>query len=446
MENDERAGGFFGVPPGRLSMRMRRRVCGLASGASGAAGLLTVNLNRLLGFFVSALVCLAAPPAARGADPRVFSIRPGALANAKARVEANDPTTQPPLKTLVPAAEKALKVRPLSVTEKPQVADSGDKHDFMSQAPYFWPDPTKPDGRPYVRKDGQRNPESRDEHSDATRMGSVNGNARTLALAWYLTGREEFAEHAAELLRTWYLAPATRMNPNFNFAQAVPGVNTGRGTGMIESRSLTSAMDAAALLAGTKTWADADRGGFEKWITEFFEWAQTSKNGRDEAAARNNHGTFYDVQLVHMALFLGRMDFAKQMIEEVKTKRIAVQIKPDGSQPMELERADSFGYSRFNIEGLCNLATLAEHVGIDLWRYATPEGASLRKAIDFLLPYVDEPDRAWPYEHEKKGAARNLSAELWQAGKVFGDARYLAAARKTPSAVQSQDALWYPSK
>jgi hypothetical protein len=29
----------------------------------------------------------------------------------------------------------------------------------MSLAPYWWPDPKSPNGLPYIRRDGERNPE-----------------------------------------------------------------------------------------------------------------------------------------------------------------------------------------------------------------------------------------------------------------------------------------------
>ena len=46
-----------------------------------------------------------------------------------------------------------------TVMHKKQVPPSGDKHDYMSIGSYWWPDPSKPNGLPYIRKDGERNPE-----------------------------------------------------------------------------------------------------------------------------------------------------------------------------------------------------------------------------------------------------------------------------------------------
>jgi len=399
-----------------------------------------------LSFSLAAFAAFAAfTSVAADPEPRVFSVLPGSLSAARARAAADDPGIKPALSQLMADADKALKLKPESVMDKPQTPPSGDKHDYMSQAPYFWPDPAKKDGLPYIRKDGQRNPESYDGHSDAPRMGRMATAAESLALAAWFTGKDAYAERAAALLRVWFLDPATRMNPNFNYAQAVPGVNTGRGTGMIESRSVLPAMDAASLLAGSQHWSPADQKGMEDWMRAFLAWARTSPNGKAEAAARNNHGSFYDEQIAAMALFLGETDLAKQTLEAVKTKRIAVQIKPDGSQPLELERADSFGYSRFNVMALCNLATMGRHAGVDLWRYEAPGGGSLRKAMDFLLPYVEEPEKEWPYEHSHKGV-RNLAAQLWQAGFVYGEPRYTAAARQTPAIEKSREALFYPAK
>jgi hypothetical protein len=390
-------------------------------------------------------VLLAVPGRVWGeeAPPRVFSVAPGALAKTKARLAAGDKSLRPALDRLLAEAAKDLKAKPISVTEKPKAPPSGDKHDYFSTAIYFWPDPTKPDGLPYIRRDGQKNPESHNRNSDSPRLAQTASHAETLALAFYLTGDESYAEHAARLLRVFFLDAETRMRPNFNYAQAVPGLNSGRGRGMIESRSLTSVADAAGLLAGSKHWSKADASGMTEWLGAFLDWAQTSDNGKEEQAAENNHGTFYDVQVAHLALFTGQTNLARQIIEAAKAGRIATQIKPDGSQPHELQRADSFGYSGFNLEALFALATLGEHIGVDLWHFKTADGAGIRSALDFLLPYVEQPDKEWPYDHGKK-SVRSLSPLLRQAYAVYGDERYLRALRKSGERDSQREVLFFP--
>jgi hypothetical protein len=395
-------------------------------------------LMRAVALLVLAVHWCAAEPIK---GPQVFGLPPGALASAKARAISGDHEIQPALERLIEEADHALKAKPVSVIDKTKAPPSGDKHDYMSTAPYFWPDPSKANGLPYIRRDGFRNPESHNAASDSPRMGKMANTAHTLALAYYLSGKEEYAAQAAKVMRVWFLDPATRMNPNFKFAQAIPGVNTGRGTGMIESRSLISVMDAAGLLAGSTNWAKFEQGGLRKWMADFLEWAQTSKNGKDEKAAKNNHGTFYDLQMAHLALFTGQKELAARIVESAKTNRIAAQIKPDGSQPFELSRADSFGYSRFNLQALFDLATLGEHVGVDLWHFESTEGASIKKGLDFLLPYAQDPNKAWPLERQKRGN-RDLGSLLRPAWLVYHDERYLKLLRESRDYAREQSALF----
>jgi len=377
------------------------------------------------------------------AAPVMFSIPPGALERAKIRLATNDSSLQPARSALIIESNQALRFKPTSVMDKPKAGASGDKHDYFSTAPYFWPDPSKPDGLPYIRKDGQRNPESGNEYSDSPRLGRTASSALTLALASHFTTNEAYAAHAAKLLRVFFLDPARRMNPNFNQAQAVPGVNTGRGIGMIESRSLTSVADAVILLEGSPHWSPSDAAGMKTWLNAFLDWALTSKNGLAERAARNNHGTFYDAEVAHFALFCGRTNLAREIILSATTNRIAAQIKPDGSQPLELARADSFAYSRFNLIALFDLATLGDHAGVNLWQYETDAHASIRRALDFLMPYVEDPAKPWPFERGKN-ARRSLDSRLFrQAFVVFGDERYQRALNQLPNTDSERDALFF---
>src|SRR5258707_381839 len=180
-----------------------------------------------------------------------------------------------------------MQQKPSSVVTKAVTPPSGDKHDYLSQAPYFWPNPDKPDGLPYINRDGERNPEL-DKITDHLALDQMEVAVRALSLAYYLKDDEAYAAKATQLLRSWFIDPATRMNPNLEYAQFIPGVNTGRGIGLIETRGLVDVVDAIGLLATSKSWTAADKKGLEVWFTKFLEWMQGSRNGREESAVKNN--------------------------------------------------------------------------------------------------------------------------------------------------------------
>jgi hypothetical protein len=307
---------------------------------------------------------------------------------------------------------------------------SGDKHDYMSQAPYFWPDPKSPNGLPYIRRDGERNPEI-DKITDHRVMDQMAGAVETLALAYHFKRDEAYAQKAMQLLRAFFLDPQTRMNPNLQFGQGIPGINTGRGIGLIETRGLTRVVEAIAFLKASKAWTSADQEGITAWFEKFLQWMLESKNGRDEAAAKNNHGTFYDVQVVSFALFLGKKDLAKSVLETAKTKRIAVQIEPDGRQPLELARTKAWSYSVGNLDGLMQLARLGELLGVDLWNYQTRDGRGIRKALDFLAPFATGQSQ-WTYQQLGDWPPQMLFPLVRRAAAHYKDPAFKTLLAKVP--------------
>ncbi len=374
---------------------------------------------------VSALLFAAPCAMVSQSPPHVFLYDATLLA--KVKRAPDDVRSQKILAAAQAAADKALHEGPFSVVQKGVTPPSGDKHDYMSQAPYFWPDPTKPNGLPYIRRDGERNPELK-KISDHDQFGKLGDDARVLALEYYLTGKQQYGNRAALLLRTWFLDPATRMNPNLEFGQGIPGINTGRGIGIIESRSLLGVCEAVGLLSGLKTWTAADQAGMRAWLAAYLDWMRTSQKGRDEDAAKNNHGTWYDLQVIELALFLGDRKLAVDTLERVKTRRIT-QIDPDGRQPLETARTNGWGYSNGNLDGLTQLAVLGDRVGVDLWHFKTADGRSIRGAIDFLLPYAVA-GKKWEYQQIGGFKAGELEHTLERAAAAYSDPSYAAAAKK----------------
>ncbi|MGW0967454.1 alginate lyase family protein [Streptomyces sp. NPDC002516] len=323
--------------------------------------------------------------------PRTAVLDGARLRRTRARLEHGDRRLARTLRELTARADNWLDQGPWTVVDKPRPAPGGDVHDYLSQAPYWWPSTPatadNPWGCPYVQRDGQRNPEV-DTGTDRQDAEKVFDSTYDLALAWYYTGEKRYAVKAAQVLRTWFLDPATRMNPNLDHGQFIPCRYDGRAIGIIDfSQSYTSVLDATALLdTGAPGWSRRDRAAMLAWNTGYRDWLTDSAFGREEAAARNNHGTFYDMQLAALAYATGDEDLARRTVLAARALRIDPQIAADGSQPQELARTRSWHYSAFDLVAYTRLAAVGEKVGVDLWAYRGPEGQSLSGAVDHLLP------------------------------------------------------------
>jgi hypothetical protein len=200
---------------------------------------------------------------------------------------------------------------------------------------------------------------------------------------------------------------------------------------------LTRVVDAIGLLSGSKALTVSDQKGLEEWFAKFLQWMLESKNGRDEAAAKNNHGTYYDLQVASFALYLGKTTLAIEVLRAAREKRIAVQIEPDGRQPLELARTRAWSYSVGNLDGLMQLARLAENVRLDLWNYQAKDGRSIKRAFDFLLPFAVT-DKKWPYQQLGEWPPEMLFPLMRRAAVKYPDSSYKESIAKIP-AIAAQD-------
>lgn len=295
-------------------------------------------------------------------------------------------------------ADRLLDVRPLSVMMKEKTPASGDKHDYMSQARYYWPDPSKPGGLPYIARDGESNPEL--NKLDRNRLGATANRVTTLSLAWYFSGEEKYAQKATELIRTWFFNKDTRMNPNLEYAQMIPGHNNGKGRcyGVLDSYSFVEMLDAVKLLETSKSFTAKDAKELKAWFGKLLNWILTSPQGQEESRQANNHSTAYDAQVIAIALYTGNLKVAREVINSVPTKRIYTQIEPDGRQPHELRRTLAFGYSQYNLTHLLDIFCMAQKIGLKIDDATSADGRNFYKAMDFLAKYVGKDVKDWPYQ------------------------------------------------
>ena len=303
-------------------------------------------------------------------------------------------------------ADKALQRPLMSVTDKTLTPPGGSKHDYLSLSAYWWPDSSKADGLPWVQRDGEVNPASKNEQSDGVRLAAFTADVQALTLAWYFSGEQRYADKAMAQLRHWFIAPQTRMNPNLRFAQGVPGIAPGRSSGILDGRYFaTRIVDSLLMLRHAPGWQASDEQAIQQWMSDYLHWLQSSKNGKKEAQAKNNHGNWYAVQVAGIAWYLQRPEVIKQMVALAQSK-LAYQVAADGTQPKELARTRSFHYSWFNLQALTALAELAAKADAgDLWRYQNAQQAGILRALDFMAPFSDD-QKQWPYKSMDRVSVR----------------------------------------
>lgn len=348
---------------------------------------------------------------------------PTHLANVKQSI--HEPFYATAYEELKAEADRLLDVQPLSVMMKEKTPASGDKHDYMSQARYYWPDPTKPDGLPYISRDGLSNPEL--NKLDRNRLGATANRITTLALAWYFSGEERYAEKATQLVRVWFLDKATRMNPNLEYAQVIPGHNgdKGRCYGLIDSYSFVEMLDAVALLESSKAFTAKDSKQLKAWFARLTDWMLVSPQGKEEGAGANNHSVAYDAQIIAFSLYTGNVKKAQDIINVLPEKRIYPQVEPDGSQPQELRRTLAFHYSQYNLTHFIDIMLMAKKLGIDIDNATSTDGRNFYKAMDFLTPYVGKSLNEWPYQQISgwEGSVQNFCKDLYRTAIYLNPAR-----------------------
>lgn len=359
------------------------------------------------------LLCVAMFCMALVAPAQVLDIRHLEIV----REQINRPFYARAYSALKAQADTLLNVKPLSVMDKEALPPSGNRHDYMSQARYFWPDPSKPDGKPYINRDGISNPEI--YKLDRYPLGHTADRVRTLALVYFFSGDERYAGKATELLRVWFINKATRMNPNLEYAQSVPGMNGGKGRcyGVLDAYSLVGMLDGVRLLEQSRSFTAKDSKALKKWFGELCAWIMESEQGRQEARQANNHSTACDAQVIAFALYSGNRDLAAKVASEVAGKRIFTQIEPDGKQPHELWRTLAYGYSQYNLTHLLDIMQMAANSGLDMGRTVSADGRSVEKALEYLAGFIGKDAPAWEYKQisDFEGKKQDVLKDLYRA-------------------------------
>jgi hypothetical protein len=332
-------------------------------------------------------------------------------------------------------AARWLDEPPVTVTASGSPRSAGGKHDFFSEGDYWWPDPKNPDG-PYIQRDGMTNPDNFVEHRRA--MVRLSLAVPALAAAYKLTRDRKYSAAAARHLRAWFVDDATRMNPILEYAQAIHGRFTGRGTGIIDTLHLVEVARAASQL----DLAPADLDGVKKWFAAYTEWMTTHPYGVAERDAKNNHGTCWCAQVAAFARLTSNAAQTAYCRERFRTVLLPNQEAPDGSFPEELRRTKPYGYSIFNLDAMSILVQTLTAKDDNLWTWTLPDGRGMARAVAWMFPFLED-KKKWPKPPDvmyfDQWPVRQPS--LLFAGLALDKPEYLALWRKLPSDPEVEEVL-----
>jgi len=288
-------------------------------------------------------------------------------------------------KQILAEADWAMQQKPVTVTAFFSPRSAGGKHDFFSEADYFWPDPKNPDG-PYINRDGESNPANFIAHRKAMiRLSEIIG---ALASAYKITGDPKYVRQAIIHLRAWFIDPETLMNPNLQFAQAVKGKFTGRNYGIIDSIHLMEVAQGLIVMEDCPAMDAGTTEGVKKWFAAYTSWLLTSKPGIQEKLTKNNHSTCWAMQVASFAKLCDNEAVLDSISVMYKTVLLPNQMALDGSFPLELERTKPYGYSIFDLDAMVTLCQIISTPKDNLWAFETADGKSIKKGIDYLYPFI----------------------------------------------------------
>lgn len=284
----------------------------------------------------------------------------------------------------------AMKQSPVTVTAESSPRSAGGKHDFFSEADYFWPNPANPDG-PYINRDGETNPNNFVAHRKAMiRFSQIIG---ALASAYQLTGDEKYVKQALIHLKAWFVDPATLMNPNLSFAQAVKGSSTGRSWGIIDTIHFMEVAQGVLVMQKAKSFDQQSLKSIKQWFADYILWLDTSKNGVAEKLSKNNHSACWVMQVASFAKLCNDQPMLDSLRLRYKNVLLPLQMATDGSFPLELARTKAYGYSIFNLDAMTMICQILSTPKDNLWKFETADGKSIYKGITYLYPFVADKNK-----------------------------------------------------
>lgn len=281
--------------------------------------------------------------------------------------------------TIETNARDAMAHGPWSVLDKTINPPSGDKHDYLSAAKWFWPNDA--DGsktcdfepkEPFSALYGNNH-----EKFDNSAFTSMLRNTTALAFGYYFGSKTdpqtiEFADKAASNIKVWFLNHRTRMNPHMRYAGMKCPQLFGR-VGFSETESVTEEgfelitfLDGVKLLRESGSMTQSDFYALQTWVKHFQEFLKVSQAGMEECKMSNHRGVMFDAIFAACSMFCGETINMAVLAQQARL-RMPVHFAEDGSLPHELDNGACEHNRLLSLQAWTTLARQTALFGVDLW-------------------------------------------------------------------------------
>ena len=188
-----------------------------------------------------------------------------------------------------------------------------------------------------------------------------------LALQYRLTGNQTFLSQCTSFLSAW-----AKINHS--------------GGDPIDDTNLDKAIEAYDLIKNNM--ARGDKKIIDKWLSETASAEINSKRMKPGKATAINNWNAHRLKVVgEIGYALNNHEFISWTIDQLKS-HISINLYPDGSS-LDFKQRDALHYHLYDLEPLLKLAIMINRgEGTNFYTYLSPNGSSIKKSVDWLIPYI----------------------------------------------------------
>lgn len=214
---------------------------------------------------------------------------------------------------------------------------------------------------------------------DRFKLQKLFDSTTLFSLAYGITGNKLYANKAYNNIKSWFLDPKTKMNPNMDYCH----FENDKNTNLLDILGFYYLIDAIKIIINLFTKDELFN--LKLWFKQFLSWLNDSPLAEKESNKNNYHKTSILIVKFSIAFFISDMKELEK-IKKLAHELIDIQLDNKGYQIFEQKKDDTFHYYLYNLQLLIILIRLVYRV------YPTDDNLifndKLKKSIYYICQFI----------------------------------------------------------